>query len=149
MLDVPHEWVRVLDLSTFTGDAEALEASIAVPADGVPRFIATGGPVRWAVVAMDGGIGSGKQAADTDTSFGTRLVKLSRSGSLGQTPLVTLLGATAVGKNANREFVEDDVSKGDVFAIAVTDVTADAGSAAYLWVYPTAGAQLAAEGSTP
>lgn len=142
MLDVPFDWVRTFDLSSFTGDAWALEATLDVPPATVPRFIADGSPVRWAVSGMDDDGRDAEHEADDGTTFGTRLVKLGRVEQ--QSTGIPRLLSTTSGTNVNREFTEDDVSAGDVFVLAVVSLTAGGSPATYLWAYPISGVTIKA-----
>jgi hypothetical protein len=148
-LDVPDSWVRRLDLSSFAGDAYAVEATLAVPtaSPAIPRFISDGTPVRWVVAGMSSDSPGATQAADTVTTFATRVVKLNRT-ERGNS-VVRLLAATGPAAGVNQEFTEANMSAGDVFVLAVTSVTPGEESADFLWVYPTAGVRRLEDGVAP
>jgi hypothetical protein len=133
---------RRLDAGTFTGDAWALQASLAVPGGTVPRLVATGdGPVRWSVLGMAGTDADDTQVSDDTTSLSTCLVKLSRTA--GGTVVRAL--AASSGALLGREVVEDDVREGDLILIAVPTFTA--GTAPAVWVQVHGGAKLAPAGA--
>jgi hypothetical protein len=133
-LDIPPSSVRKLDMSSFTGDTWAVEATLAVSGATVPRFIATGGPVRWVAQGMSSGAIGATAAVDTTAVLSTCLIKIGRTtgGVAFARKLVSVTGLLA-----NREITEEDVSPGDVFVLAIP--SAVAGTAAFLWLMPTAG----------
>jgi hypothetical protein len=143
-LDALPGATRRLDAGTFTGDAWALQASLAVPGEleAVPRLVATGdGPVRWSVLGMAGTDPEDTQVSDDTTSLSTCLVKLSRTA--GGTVVRAL--AASSGTLLGREVVEDDVRAGDLILIAVPTFTA--GTAPAVWVQVHGGAKLAPAGA--
>jgi hypothetical protein len=139
-LDIDQRAVRKLALTgdgAFTGDAWALNASLAVPAAGVvPRLVADGKPVRWAIYAMSSADSDAEQVVDVGTSLSTCMVKISRTASSEGKPLVRTLVATA-GTILAKDVAEEDVSEGDVFVLAIPAITVD--TATFLWIVPTSG----------
>lgn len=138
-LDIDQRAVRKLALTgdgAFTGDAWALDETIAAPPAGVPRLVADGKPIRWAVYAMTSNDADAEQEVDTTTSLSTCLIKISRTATTGGKALVRALVATS-GTILAHDIAEEDVSEGDVFAIAIPAITVD--TATFLWVVPTSG----------
>lgn len=139
--------IRRLDLATFAGDAWALQASLDVPPDTIARLVADGsGAVRWKVVGMSSIEDNATQVSDDVTDLDTLMIKLTRSqfGSAVVSPLSATSG-TIVGL----EVTESDASAGDVFVLAIPAITAGVGSAAALWIIPTAGFNRLPVGSAP
>jgi hypothetical protein len=143
-LEVDRAAIRKLDMGSFTGDAWADDATLAVPDAAVPRLSVDGGPVRWTVYGMSSNADDATQEVDTTASISTCLVKIMRTPA--QQPLVTLLAASS-GTIVAHEVTESDVAVKDVFAIAVPAATA--GTAPWLWIVPTSGCSVLASGVSP
>jgi hypothetical protein len=142
-VDIYARGVRRLDLATFTGDAWATAAALALPPDDgtVPRMLGVGSPIRWAIYGMDSGEDDAAQVVDTTTSLSTCLVQISRTRR--REPLVAALASTS-GTVVGRGFTEPDMSDGDLFVVAIPTITI--GTAPWLWVVPLSGFSRAAHG---
>lgn len=130
-------FVRKLDLATFTGDAWAVDATLAAPdLDDVPPMLATGGKVEWSVYAMDGDGPTASMEAETTTTITTCLVKLATTSPTGATTLVSPCVAVS-GAILNHPVMESDVERGDVFVLAIPSISV--GTATWLWIVPHSG----------
>jgi hypothetical protein len=144
-LDVESRAIRKLDLASFTGDTWAVKATLEVPGATVPRFIATGGPIDWVVYGMTTGKADAVIEIDTTTSISTTLVTISRVPD-GGAALLTPMVATS-GTILSEPIIEDDISTGDVFMLAVPSIVV--GTAPWIWIVPTAGCRVLPEGVSP
>lgn len=143
-LNIYSAAVRRLDLATFTGDAWALDATLAVPDAAVPRLLASGQPVRWTVFGMSSGHDNATQVVDTTTSLSTCLIKISKTDR--NQSLVRACGATS-GTIVGHGVTEEDVADGDVFSVAVPAIVV--GTAPWLWIVPTSGFTVLGSGVSP
>ena len=134
---------RKLDTSTFTGDAWAVQATLDVPPAAVPRFVARG-PVRWSLVAMAGEGDDASPADDVVTVAEVRAVKLSLTPA-GEATVRTVDSATGVACGV--DLTEDDIARGDVFVLAVPELTTGVGSAPWIWVVLHGGATALEDGA--
>lgn len=145
-LEVEPSMIRKLDLSTFTGDVWAVDATLAIPGATVPRFTADGSVVRWVVKAMSSADADATPVVDGVTSISTRMIKIIRPR--GNAGIPTALAAST-GTIEGQEITESDVSPRDVFVLGVSAATVGEGSADWLWIIPTSGCTIAASGATP
>ena len=145
-LELQRHAERRLDLSTFTGDAWALQASLDVPDADVPRLVADGqGPIRWTVQGMSSGKDDATQVADAVTDIDTTIVTIKKTKR--GAAIVSALAATT-GTVVGLGITEDDVADREVFVVAIPTVTV-AGTAPWLWIVPTSGCLVLAEGVSP
>jgi hypothetical protein len=130
------DFIRKIDLSGYTGDAWAGDATLAEPsATSVPRMIANGAPVEWVVYAMSSMDASATQVIDTTTTITTRMVKLATTPGTVNVLVRPLDGAS--GTILSKPITEDDVRHGDVFVLAISAISV--GTASYLWIVPHSG----------
>lgn len=132
-----HAWsIRKIDLADFEGDEWAVDDTLAEPPEDVPRLFATGGPVEWAVYAMTSGADDAEMVAEVTTTLSTCMVKLATTPKPAAKVLVRPCVAVS-GTVLNHPIVEADVSRGDVFVLAVPAITVD--DATWLWIVPHSG----------
>ena len=139
--------IRKINTSSFTGDAWAVLATLALPPVTVPRMRLPGvgrTTLTWVVEPRAGEAPGSAYVADVSVDLTVSLAVLSQTQ--GGVALPVLYEGTAIvnGNLLQHAIIEDDLVGGETFVFAITSFTA--GTAPWLWIYPISAVELAPAG---
>ena len=139
--------IRKINTSSFTGDAWATLAALALPPADVPRMRLPGvnrTELTWVVSPRDSAAENAAYVADVTVALTVSLAVISQTQGGVALPVLYEGTAIASGDLLQTAMIEQDLVGGETFVLAVTGFTA--GSAPWLWIYPISAVELAPAG---